>query len=418
MTFFYLLFNINISGKNLQGVVNMDKLTPISMNERIKAIDMIRGLAILGIFLVNMPDFNSPLLYLKPESWWNDPLDRWVQIFIDIFAQASFYTLFSFLFGFGMVIFRERVLAKGFSFPLLFGRRLLILLGIGCFHAFFIWHGDILMTYAVFGFVLLLFHRVSPRGLLIWALLLLIVPNSVISLGLGLTVFLGEEGDGQFYNQKLANQALENYRDGTIADIFWQRWHDWMYINGSIVNQFFILMALLPMFLLGAYAAKKRWFADVDEYLPKIKAVWGITFLIGFSFKLLPYLTANNMFTEYMQDMFGGPATAIFYATTIALVSRKEFWQRALSPLSAVGRMSLSNYLFQSVLCTLLFYNYGLGLYGNVPPFYGLLLTLFVYCLQIVLSKLWLRYYRMGPVEWIWRTLTYGQRQPLRRNNM
>jgi uncharacterized protein len=169
------------------------------------------------------------------------------------------------------------------------------------------------------------------------------------------------------------------------------------------------------MFLLGAYFAKKRWFADVEKHLAKLKKIWIITFVIGFSFKLLPYLTANNIFTQYMQDTFGGSATAIFYATSMAIFSQKTFWRKIFAPLVVVGRMSLSNYLFQSVLCTLLFYNYGLGLYGSVRPFYGLLLTIVIYCLQMILSKLWLKRYRMGPMEWIWRTLTYGQKQQLRR---
>jgi uncharacterized protein len=393
----------------------MDKLAPISMNERIEAIDMMRGLAILGIFLVNMPDFNSPVMYLKPGSWWNEPLDRWTEIFIDIFAQASFYTLFSFLFGFGMVIFRERALAKGYSFPLLFGRRLFVLLGLGCIHAFLIWHGDILISYALLGFVLLLFHQMSPRGLLISALLLLIVPNSMISLLLGFAVLLGEGDSSRFYDEMLANQALENYRDGAWFDIFWQRWNDWMYVNGSLSSMFLLLISLLPLFLLGAYFAKKRWFTDVEKHLVKLKKVWSITFIVGFSFKLLPYLTANNIFTEYIQDVFGGSATAVFYAVSIVIFSQKPFWKKIFTPLAVVGRMSLSNYLFQSVLCTLLFYNYGLGLYGSVRPFHGLLLTIVIYCLQMVLSKLWLKQYTMGPMEWIWRTLTYGRKQPLRR---
>ncbi|RAK19529.1 uncharacterized protein B0I26_106153 [Anoxybacillus vitaminiphilus] len=393
----------------------MNKLTPISMNERIEAIDMMRGLAILGIFFVNMQDFNSPVMYLKPGSWWKEPLDHWTEVFIDIFAQASFYTLFSFLFGFGMVIFQERALAKGYSFPKLFCRRLLVLLGLGCIHAFLIWHGDILISYALLGFVLLLFHQMSPRGLLVWALLLLIVPNSMISVLLGFAVLLGEGDSSAFYDEKLAYQALENYRDGTWFDIFWQRWNDWMYVNGSLAGVFFLFISLLPLFLLGAYFAKKRWFVDVEKHSAKLKKIWIMTCIIGFSFKLLPYLTANNIFTEYMQDAFGGSATAVFYAASVVIFSQKTFWKKIFAPLAVIGRMSLSNYLFQSVLCTLLFYNYGLGWYGRVRPFYGLLLTIVIYCLQIVLSKLWLKYYRIGPVEWIWRTLTYGRKQPFKR---
>jgi uncharacterized protein len=392
----------------------MSQLTPISAQERIKAIDIIRGFAILGIFLVNMPDFNSPIMYLKPGSWWNHPLDRFTEAFIDIFAQASFYTLFSFLFGFGAMIFRERLLSKGYSFGRLFSRRLFVLLIIGCIHAFFIWHGDILISYALTGAFMLLFHNVRPRYLLIWAFILLLIPNGLLSLLLLFAVLIGEEDTANFYDEKLANEALEHYRDGTFIDIFWQRWHDWVYVN-NVEGTIFIIISLLPMFLLGAYAAKKKWFSDIHANEKTLKKVWFFSFLIGFIFKLLPYWTKKNIFTEYLQDMFGGPATAIFYAVTIALLSQKQWWNKILSPLAAVGRMSLTNYLFQSVFCTLLFYNYGLGLYGSVRPFYGLLLTLAIYGIQVVLSKLWLKQYTMGPMEWIWRTLTYGQKQPLKR---
>jgi len=400
--------------KNGEVKKDMSKLTSITTRERIGAVDIMRGVAIFGILLVNMRDFNSPLQYLQPGSWWNHPLDRTTEAVIDIFAQASFYTLFSFLFGFGAMVFRERVRSRGHSFHRLFSRRLFVLLLIGCIHAFLIWHGDILISYALIGFFLILFGDVRPRYVLIWAIFLLIVPNGLISLLLLLTVFLGDGGIEGIYNEKLAAEALKNYRDGTFSDIFWQRWHDWVYVN-NIEGMVFIVLSLLPMFLLGAYAAKKQWFSDIKANKRLLKRVWLLTFIIGFTIKLLPYWTEKNIFTEYIQDMFGGPATAIFYAVTIALLSENEFWNKILSPLTAVGRVALTNYLFQSVICTLLFYNYGLGLYGSIRPFYGLLLTIVIFVIQIFLSELWLKHYRIGPAEWVWRTLVYGQKQPLKK---
>jgi uncharacterized protein len=131
-------------------------------------------------------------------------------------------------------------------------------------------------------------------------------------------------------------------------------------------------------------------------------------FIISCVFKLLPYYYEKNIATEYLQDSIGGPASAIFYASFLALILRREFWRKLLSPLSFVGRMSLSNYLFQSILCTTLFYSYGFGLYGEMGPFLGFILTLFIYFIQIILSKLWFKRFDYGPAEWLWRRMTYG----------
>jgi uncharacterized protein len=382
-------------------------------NERIEVIDVIRGFAIFGIFLVNMLDFSSPIMYVKPEDWWRSPIDRWTVTIIDIVAQASFYPLFALLFGVSMIVLRERVIGKGESFPPLFLRRLLALLVIGCIHAFFIWHGDILIAYALTGLVLLLFHRAHSRTWLVGAIIFFFVPHVVISLLLGLAVLSGKNATFT-NNEPLAIEALKHYRDGTVADIFWQRWNDWMYVN-DMGGLLFTVMTLLAMCLFGGYIAQKQWFVYVEEHIRKMKTIWLFSLCIGVPLKLLPYLTEKNTWTEYVQDTFGGPVLSLFYATTIFLLFRKERWRKVLLPLAAVGRMSLTNYLFQSVFCTSLFYSYGLGLYGSVRPFYGLILTIALYFGQVIASERWLRSFRMGPVEWAWRAATYGKRPLLRR---
>jgi uncharacterized protein len=401
-------------GKNYQSrSVKMNReLAPIQGNERIQSIDIIRGLAILGIFLVNMPAFNSPVLYMKPD-WWTGRLDQWTEHFINIFAQASFYTMFSFLFGFGIMIFKERAIEKGFSFPKLFSRRLLVLLILGGIHAFLIWHGDILITYAIIGFIFFLFHKAKPITLFVWSLVLLIIPT-LLMVGLLLLALLFDPSAASLpYDEKLAEQSIEVYSNGTFAEITSQRYQDWYAVNGPL-NFPFLVVTLLPMYLLGALVAKVKWFSRVEDHIKGIKVVWLITLIIGFPFKLLPYLVEQNLVTEFIQDAIGGPAIALFYITSIVLLSRKTFWKTILSPLSYVGRLSLSNYLFQSIFCTLLFYSYGLGFYGEVSPFVGLLLTSVIFCVQIVLSRLWVKRFRFGPVEWLWRTLTYGKKQPFK----
>ncbi|MEH7224901.1 DUF418 domain-containing protein [Bacillus sp. JJ1566] len=389
-------------------------LSPVMGAERIHSIDVIRGLAIFGIFFVNMPSFFAPVLYLNPQDWWSGELNQWIQSTVDIFAQASFYTLFSFLFGFGMILFKERAIAKGYSFYPLITRRLFVLLLIGCLHAFFVWHGDILITYAVVGAILLLFHKAKPITLLIWALVLVFVPNLFLGGMMFLAVMFDPELSAVMYNEQLAHKSAEIYAAGGFWEITIQRIQDWYYVN-NVVSIFALVITLLPMFLLGAFIAKKKWFEGRDEDIKKVKILWLISLVIGVPMKLLPYYTAKNAATDYLQDTIGGPGTAVLYATSVVLLMRLPIWKKLLSPLAFVGRLSLSNYLFQSIVCTLLFYGYGLGLYGKVELYTGFILTIVIFIVQIGLSYLWLKKFRFGPFEWIWRTLTYAQKVDIRK---
>jgi uncharacterized protein len=121
----------------------------------------------------------------------------------------------------------------------------------------------------------------------------------------------------------------------------------------------------------------------------------------------------ENVFSVIGQT-FGAPALAIFYMTSLALLAQSSTWERRLAPLANVGRMGLTNYLLQTVICTTLFYGYGFGLYGKVGIAAGILLTVVIFALQILFSAWWMKRYRFGPMEWLWRSLTYGKRQPMR----
>ncbi len=393
----------------------MEPLLPISNKERIDSIDIIRGLAIFGIFLVNMLDFSSPWQYLEPGILWPNKIDVLTEYFIDIFAQASFYTLFSFLFGFGMIIFKDRAVAKGYNFVPLFSRRLFILLIIGMIHAFLIWHGDILISYALIGFILLLFHDTKAKALLIWALMLIIIPTIILG-GLYFVYDLSTNNLNIYNNVDMAlvGKTIEIYSSGSYSEITIQRFNDWKNVNLGF-GTIYITLILLPMFLLGAYFAKKRYFHNVEENLLIIKRIWISMFIIGFFFKILPYIVNGSYTIDFLQDQIGGPATSLFYATTIILLVRYDKWKEILIPFSYVGRLSLSNYLFQSILCTTIFYGYGFGLYGRVSPFIGLLLTISIFIIQVLLSKYWLAKFTTGPVEWIWRSLTYKRILPIKK---
>lgn len=391
----------------------MNNSAPISEHERIYSIDVIRGFAILGIFLVNMASFHSPMLYegSNPEL---STLDTWVRSFIDIFAQASFYTLFSFLFGYGMVIFLDRAKERGQSYKVLFVRRLIILFLFGITHAFLIWHGDILVTYSLIGVILLLFYGVRPKGLLITGLSILLIPAILLSALLLISSFLMPDIAQVPRDHGLIKESIQNYKYGSFLEVTTQRVNDYFHVN-NLGNAIFLLVSILPLFLLGAYVAKRKWFSEVKTHKKAISKVWLISLLVAIPFKLFPYLTVKNVGTDFLQDSIGGPALALFYATSIVLLIDLQLGKKILKPLSYIGKLSLTNYLLQSLLCTTIFYGYGLGYYGEISHFQGLILTISIFILQVIGSYFWLKHFQYGPMEWLWRSLTYGKIQAFTR---
>jgi uncharacterized protein len=179
---------------------------------------------------------------------------------------------------------------------------------------------------------------------------------------------------------------------------------------------------VLAIFLLGLYAGRRRIFHDISAHLPFIRRVqrWGLiigvagnaAFVVEGSFSPSPTSVMQNVGALCL--LLAAPAMSCFYASTIILLMQRESWRRRLAPLAAVGRMALSNYLLQSLICTVIFYSYGLALFGKVRPSLGLLLTIIIFLIQISLSVWWLRRFQFGPIEWLWRSLTYWQRQPMR----
>ncbi|MGP4070711.1 DUF418 domain-containing protein [Halobacillus sp. B29] len=387
------------------------KASPLGESERLNWIDAARGLAILGIFMVNVPAFNAPyFLYGGAAQAWDSSLSHTVQAIIDIFFQASFYTLFSFMFGFGMQMMKDRLDEKNLDYRPIIFKRLVVLIGFGLVHAFLIWHGDILLSYGVLGLTLFAFFHLSTTGLLFVAysmLALLVLPMT-----LALYSIRGRlQG---IVEQESINEAIANYGTGSLTEIWQQNASDWLYAN-HVANLPFLALSLLPMFLFGLYVCRKRWLHEPAAHLGSIKKVWAMTGVLFLIFKAGPHLYGNPEWVGIMQDSVGGTASAIFYVLSVTLLFRTKSGARFLHPLTWIGRMSLSNYILQSLVCFVLFYSVGFGLYGQVPPIMSVMIVVVVYTLQIFASRAWLKRYRYGPLEWLWRTLTYGKRQPLKR---
>ncbi|MGV2940750.1 DUF418 domain-containing protein [Mesobacillus sp. LC4] len=381
---------------------------------RIVSIDRMRGFSLLGIFLVNMISFHSPYFYIDPETWWDGSVNLYTYRFIDLFIQASFYPLFSMLFGYGLVILRERTLAKGLNFKPLALRRFSILLLIGFIHAFLIWPGDILITYAVCGFVFLLFIGLSAKRLFIAGLSLYIIPNLLLLLMLGAASAIDGGSEFSMYDGEAAEQSITIYQRGSFAEVTEYRISEW-YKNNNLAGLFLYLVTILPLFMIGAGAAKVKLFENIREKRGKIAMAAAMLATFGFLIKAIPYLYSKTLMTDYAQDVFGGAMVAVAYALIIALVSEMKQFDRLLYPLEAAGRLSISNYLFQSVVSTLIFYSYGLGYYGEWSIFSGTMLVLVIYIIQLAFSSWYVKRFHYGPVEWLWRIGTYLKKQPLKK---
>jgi uncharacterized protein len=374
---------------------------PISEKERINSIDAMRGFAILGIFLTNMLAFHSPMLYVNPYIWWSSTTDQTIYSYIDFFVQASFYPLFAILFGFGLMIMRERSLARGIAFTPIALRRLTILLLIGCIHAFLIWHGDILINYAIFGLIALLFFWMSGKALLFTGILTYLVPN--ILFGLVLFLVTLDTPTNDYYHHDEAISSVESYQHGTFFEITAQRFYDWSQVN-SIENSILLFFTIFPFLLIGAGIAKLNLIRNKMKNKKPLMAMLLIFLIIGSLLKILPF-AVRNLFSEYIQDIFGGPLLAVSYALLIMLIMEK--YSTRLSLFQAVGKLALTNYLFQSIVATLIFYNYGLGLYSKISVGTGTLLAITIFLVQAYISTIWVRNYQFGPVEWIWRSFSY-----------
>jgi len=406
--------------------IGLSKAEPVLAQERIEVLDVIRGFALLGILIANMALFSSPFVYFEVlgKSMWTGLEDTIVSSFIILFIQGKFYTIFSFLFGLGFVIFFERALAKTTKPKLLFYRRLFILLLIGLAHAFFIWYGDILVTYALLGFLLPLFINCKPKTILIWASSLFFGFILLTTVGIGLVALVKNVNEGIFTDamqpvfanmERRIESSFHAYGHGSFAEIMTQRTSDTFFGYSQVFASIFFIF---PLFLLGLYAGKRAVFQNIEANLTFIKKTWKWGLVIGLTMSIVKLicknLMAGDLYSFYSAfhtgaAFLGDVGLCLFFMTSIVLLYQNRKWSFIFKPLAYMGRMALSNYLFQSIVCTTIFYSYGLGLYGKVGVALGLVLAIAIFTIQIFISKYWFKHFQFGPVEWLWKSLTYGK---------
>ena len=386
----------------------------ITDKNRIHVIDLLRGISIIGILLVNMLDFHSPFLYLEYD-YWENKADLYTYAFIDIFAQGNFYPLFAFLFGFGAFILMSRAEQRGISFSALFSRRMGFLLILGMIHAFLIWHGDILITYAVCGFLLLLVYKLTGKTLLRLSVWLYTIPYGFLGMLFLLLQFASPAASELKTDYSKINETIDIYSNGSFMEIFSLRITEWAAVNG-FPNMIFLFLSVFPCILAGMAFAKLGWLERPLLHQKKLLIMFLISLPAGLLLKMYPYLFGQNYAGEFFQDYFGGPLLTLAIITGVTLLYEKSAMLRKIAlPFVRLGRMSLTNYLMHSIIGTIIFYSYGLGLYGDVGAFTGSIVAILILSFQLLFTTYWLRYFRMGPIEYVWRIVTYWDKLSFKR---
>ncbi|GAK14345.1 DUF418 domain-containing protein [Geomicrobium sp. JCM 19039] len=395
----------------------------ISSNERIHTLDIVRGFAILGIALANMMHFKSLAqldftIFIEGFPLPDDTLNALSTLFISFFVEGKFYPMFSLLFGLGFYIFYSRAAEKNLRANRLFSRRLTFLMIVGIVHLFFFWHGDILFTYGVTGFLLLFFISRQPKTILIWATLLLFIYSIILAVMMGVNSWLMSLGTmfGGDFTEEMATmnaQANEVMANGSYLDILLHRLPESII---TLLNVFVVIPSILPLFLIGLYMGKTGMFHNVRDHLHTWKKICIHSAWIGFLFSILTTALLHD-FTAipggvayglaFSIRTFTGPILMLFYLSALVLLLTKESRQKMLQPIASVGRMALTNYLMQTLIFVIIFHGYGFGLFNQVGSFAGVILSVSVFIIQIGLSTLYLKKFNQGPMEWLWRKWTY-----------
>jgi uncharacterized protein len=409
-------------------------LSPVPQTERAAVLDALRGFALLGILLMNIEAFVGPLNValtgLDPEL---AGVDRWVDAAIYLLVQGKFYALFSLLFGVGFAVMMSRSEAAGRPFGSLYGRRLAALAAIGLAHMVLLWSGDILFTYAAIGAVLLLFFRkTAVQRLPRWGVAFYLLP-SLLMFGFAALIqiaSLSPEGTaeveqelakaGEQWQASIDAQRLAYGPEGSYLEATAQRLADFAQF---LTQMPFWGAMILGMFLIGTWFWRSGMLANPTAHGARWRQLrlWGFLAglpLVGLGLWLVPTMLPHRLdlvsATAFFVTALGNLALCLAYASTLVLAMESPRWRAAALLLAPAGRMALTNYLLQSVVCVGIFYGHGLGLYGQLSRAWQVPFVLLLFALQVIASDWWLARFRYGPMEWLWRWATYGRRPAFR----
>lgn len=380
-------------------------------------IDALRGFALLGVFLVNLRFFSLDALMTEAaqQALPSAALDHALRTGMEWLLDMKAITLFSLLFGIGVAMQMEGNTPGRMAAHL---RRMAALLVIGLLHSVLLWWGDILLVYAVVGLLLPLFRHLGDRALLVSGVAVALLLPPLLSPWIRDWVALLTP------RAQMNAMALDALANGTLAQAWWRNLQLAAWLK---LSNWALLFFVLGRFLLGYWAGRRGLLQQPQAHLPLLRSLAAGGLLLGAAF-LWVDATADALKQAWPALRGGVPgyllrvsyrvaplALGIAAAATFALLYLRPWAERVLRVFVPAGRMALSNYLLQSVICVPLFAGFGLG----IGPLHGLwpvlLVAAVVFPLQLWESACWLRSHRFGPVEWLWRSASEGQWLPLRR---
>ncbi len=399
---------------------------PVGTTDRIASLDVLRGFAVLGILIMNIQSFSMIQgAYLNPTAFGDlSGINRWIWIASHVLAEQKFLSLFSILFGAGVYLMTSRITSRGGKPGGLHYRRTFWLLVIGLVHAYLFWHGDILVSYALCALLVYLFRNKSPKTLFILGLISVAVTSLLYLMFHFSMPYWPEESlaglrDYWQPSGELIQKEVSALRGGLSSQMA-------VRVPASLIFQTFIFLVWTGWRAGGLMLAGMALFKWGVLSAQKAALFYKKMILVGFGIGL-PLVSlgiVNNFAAGWVMEhsfylgsqwnYWGSLFVATGYIGLVMLICQSSVLTRTKQILSAVGRMALSNYLAQTLICTTLFYGHGFGLFGSVERWGQILIVFGVWILQLWISPLWLKHFRFGPAEWLWRSLTYWKVQPMR----
>lgn len=410
----------------------MHRLAPVQTTQREIFMDVLRGFAILGIFIANLNGFSwyngsakATGPYLLPGA------DNTMSFLHQMFIEGKFYSIFSLLFGWGIALQFKRAEEKGINALPTVRRRLFFMLLLGAVHLL-LWPGDIVFFYAILAFVLLPLRKLSNKTLLITGCLLVLSPIllywlkmtwPVLNYPADLAIKTATKVESSLFTIKSEQDFLNIMKHGNS-------WFEQVQMN--VVGFFYrynylFFVSRIPkvfgIFLIGYVIGRSDFYKNILQHKKIVYWAIGIGLVVGLPANYFLAYYMSNHGGDYWQLKTKGFYQTIFYALGVAplamayvglfmLSFQKVAGKKVLSVFAPVGKMAFSNYILQTLIGSFVFLGPGLGYFGEVGPVYYTIFGVVVFIFQIILSTIWLKFFNYGPVEWIWRSATYKKWQP------
>jgi uncharacterized protein len=404
-----------------------NEFAPVKTKERIELLDALRGFAIFGILMVNLPMMYEPAVLIlagaKPDPGTAHIIAEAV---IKFFFEGKFYVIFSVLFGLGFWMFMNKSGSDGKKIVPIYRRRLFFLLLFGVAHVSLLWAGDILVFYAIFGFILLLFRKSSDKKVFRWAVVLALIPGGLTFIMFAMYTLSGgnpevkaamDSGIQQGVDElnMLIERAGAIYSGGSFSEIVSIRLAEY---RALLPGVFFFYPVVMAMFLIGFLTGRRGYLHNSKDHHALFTRVFRLGLILGIVFNALYVISFRHSgmgtpsiatFISTAMHTLGGISFGFAFIAGFAIMFNKGRYELLKMLFAPIGKMALTNYLMHSVIAVFLFHSYGLGLFGKIQMWQGIIITIIIFTFQIVLSNLWLRYFRYGPMEYLWRVLTYGK---------